>query len=268
MISTIEKTLSTTPTRRRALIRFWYETLSRLDRRGIMRLMNYGYADPAARRLPLDPPDEGDRYALQLYHHVASGIDLQGRDLLEVGCGRGGGASFVLRQHRPHKLVGLDFSLAAIRFCQGRYHLPGLSFVPGDAEALPFAEASFDAVINIESSHCYPSFERFLAEVRRVLRPGGHLLYADFRPREQLNVWREQITGAGFTIVQEQEITPAVVRALDADDARKRQLIARHAPPFIRTRFAHFAGLHGSPIYEQFRSGERAYMSIMMSYEL
>ena len=52
----------------------------------------------------------------------------------------------------------------------------GLDFVVGDAGRLPFSAAAFDAVINIEASHGYPAFPRFLAEVARVLRPGGPLL--------------------------------------------------------------------------------------------
>jgi SAM-dependent methyltransferase len=49
----------------------------------------------------------------------------------------------------------------------------------GDAEALPFADAEFDAVLNIESSHNYPHLERFFAEAVRVLKPGGYLVHAD-----------------------------------------------------------------------------------------
>ena len=56
----------------------------------------------------------------------------------------------------------------------------------GDAQNLPFPDESFDAVINVEASHIYPNFERFLGEVARVLRPGGHFLYADFRNRDGL----------------------------------------------------------------------------------
>ena len=53
----------------------------------------------------------------------------------------------------------------------------------GDADNLPFADQSFDAVINIEASHCYPRLSHFLADVARVLRPGGHFLYVDARWR-------------------------------------------------------------------------------------
>ena len=51
----------------------------------------------------------------------------------------------------------------------------------GNAIDLPFSDSSFDAVISIEASHRYPSFETFLREVRRVLRPGGHFMFADMR---------------------------------------------------------------------------------------
>jgi hypothetical protein len=54
--------------------------------------MNFGYrpSDPAIEVLPLLPEDEPDRSAIQLYHHVLGGVDLNGRDVLEMGCGRGG----------------------------------------------------------------------------------------------------------------------------------------------------------------------------------
>jgi SAM-dependent methyltransferase len=51
--------------------------------------------------------------------------------------------------------------------------------VQGDAEALPFDDGSFDAVINVESSHNYPDLAKFLSEVARVLRPGGHFSHVD-----------------------------------------------------------------------------------------
>ena len=67
--------------------------------------------------------------------------------------------------------------------------MPGLDFVHGDAENLPFPDESFDAVINVEASHIYPHFDRFLSEVKRVLRPGGHFLHVDFRNRDNFPSW-------------------------------------------------------------------------------
>ena len=47
-----------------------------------------------------------------------------------------------------------------------------------------------DVVLNVESSHCYGSMPRFLAEVRRVLEPRGYFLHADFRARSALETWQ------------------------------------------------------------------------------
>ncbi|SIG06667.1 Probable methyltransferase [Mycobacteroides abscessus subsp. abscessus] len=94
--------------------------------------------------------------------------------MLEVGCGHGGGASYLVRALQPASYTGMDLNPDGISFCRRRHDLPGLEFVQGDAEDLPFPDESFDAVINVESSHLYPHFPVFLTEVARVLRPGGN----------------------------------------------------------------------------------------------
>jgi SAM-dependent methyltransferase len=123
---------------------------------------------------------------------------------------------------------------------------------------------SFDVVVNIESSHCYRSTEQFLCEVARVLQPGGYLLYADYRDRKQVNLWRGQIAAAGFRVQLERSITSNVVRALDLDHERRLALIKRYAPQPIRERFGRFAGLRGSPIYEDLRTGRLDYRSFVL----
>jgi SAM-dependent methyltransferase len=257
----LDRYINRTPERRRAAIRFWYQLLSRLDTRAVMPFMNYGYVPPeAGPPLALDPADEPHRSCIQLYHHVAGAIDLRGRDVLEVGCGRGGGAAYIRRYLGPRSVIGVDFSDQAIRFCARQ---PGARFIPGDAEALPLAADSFDAVVNIESSHCYTSLERFATECARVLRPGGALLLADWRPAGGFGVLRAALHAAGFAILREDDITEGVVRALDRDNERKLALIRAHAPPLVAWRFARFAGVRGSPIYERLRRRELEYRSLV-----
>ena len=169
-------------------VKGWYQFLSLMDRRACMTFMNYGYAptDPSAPRLRLEPGEAKDRFCIQLYHRVAAAVDLRGKDVLEVGSGRGGGAAFVARHHGPLAVTGVDFARNAVNFCRRRHRHDALTFTRGDAERLPFPDASFDAVLNVESSHCYPDVPRFLREVRRVLRPGGALLFADMGSRAGL----------------------------------------------------------------------------------
>ena len=85
----------------------------------------------------------------------------------------------------------------------------------GDAESLPFADESFDAVINVEASHAYPRLSRFLAEVVRVLRPGGHFLYADFRGRSEFPGWEAALADTQLRQVSERVINPEVLRGLE-----------------------------------------------------
>ena len=111
--------------------------------------------------LPLAEFDEPNRFPIQLYHRTATQVDLSGKRVLEVSCGHGGGASYLVRTLHPASYTGLDLNPAGIAFCRKRHNLPGLDFVQGNAEDLPFADESFDAVINVESSHWLPSVRPF-----------------------------------------------------------------------------------------------------------
>jgi ubiquinone/menaquinone biosynthesis C-methylase UbiE len=252
---------------RKAIIWGWYQTLSILDKDSVVPFMNYGYApiDPQTPAVELRPEDQTHRYSIQLYRRVAGAIDLRDKDVLEVGCGRGGGASFVKRYLGPRSVTGLDFSGRAVAFCRQQYRLDGLSFRTGDAESLPFTDNSFGAALNVESSHCYNSMERFLSEVRRVLTPGGHFLFADIRRREAVPVLREELRASGLRLLEEERITPNVLRALELDSERKSSLIERSdAPKLFRKRIRHFAGLKGSQVYLRFQTREWEYMRFVL----
>src|SRR5438552_402454 len=158
---------------RKTIWRLWYPFLTRRLRGGEVLFLNYAFESEPPVGLSLAPEDEPNRACIQLYHHVASQVDLRAKEVLEVSCGHGGGASWIARTMQPASYTALDLNPTGVRFCQQRHTAPGLRFVQGDALKLPFADASFDAVINVEASHCYPDFPRFLAEVARVLRPGG-----------------------------------------------------------------------------------------------
>lgn len=264
MLERIFIALCQIPGLKKPLWQGWYGYLARRYGLPDWTFMNYGYTGVAAsQKLNLDPADEADRYCIQLYHHVAGAVDLRGRDILEVGSGRGGGASFIKRYLEPGRMVGVDLSQKAVDFCRSRHHAASLEFMKGDAERLPFPAASFDAVVNVESSHCYPSFPAFLSEVRRVLRPGGRFLYADFRDRASVKTWKETIQKAGLQVTCATDITANVLAALEADDRRKNELIRKMVPRPLRRSFENFAAVRGSKLYESFQSGNLAYWSFV-----
>jgi SAM-dependent methyltransferase len=259
-----ELAMHAVPRLRPRIVRLWYQLVSALDSQAIVLFMNYGYAAPAGVAPQLAPADEPYRYGIQLYRSVVAPLDLAGRDVLEVGSGRGGGAAYLARTFRPRSYTGVDFASQAVRFCRAHHRVPGLAFLPGDAEALPFGQHAFDVVLNIESSHTYLRPEQFFREVRRVLRPRGFFCFADWRATPDVEPLRAQLHAAGMEVLEEEDITPAVVRALDLDNDRKVELIRRHAPAFVRTRFRQFAAVRGTRTYAHFSDGTWQYRRFLL----
>ncbi len=251
------------PDMRKRLWGIWYQILARRFKQRDWTFMNYGYSelDPEAIPLAIEPIDEPDRYCIQLYHHAASGGEIEGKRVLEVGSGRGGGSSYIARYLRPASMTGVDLSQGAVELSRDRHPVANLQFRQGDSEALPFNNSSFDAVVNVESSHCYPNFEKFLSEVNRVLVPGGFFLWVDFRSVDELDGARRQFAESGMDLLAEREITPNVLRALELDSDRKQAAIDGLAPRFIKGHFTDFAGIRGSKVYEGFKSGQLRYWS-------
>jgi ubiquinone/menaquinone biosynthesis C-methylase UbiE len=241
-----------------------YNTLARRYEGSDWTFMNYGYVCSDGATLALDTADEPNRNCIQLYHHVASAVDLTDRIIVEVGSGRGGGASFVKRYLGPARLIGIDLSPNAVELCCRIHRVDGLEFRTGDAEHLPLDNSSVDAVINVESSHCYPSFDAFLAEVWRVLRPGGHFLYADFRDRRALEGWRNSVKRSGLVLLRETDITNNVLAALDRDNAHKQDFIDRAVPRLLHSAFNDFAGMRGTVIFNGFADRSLVYSSFVL----
>ena len=249
----------------RAVTTAWYQYMTRLDRNAEMVFMNYGFSelDPSV-RMELEPSDERDRYCIQLYHHVAAAVSLAGLDVLEVGCGRGGGASYIARYLGPRSMTGADIAEVAVKFCAGHHRHDNLFFRHADAQALPIPDESFDAIVNVESSHCYPSMKRFLGEVRRVLRPGGHFLFADRRDRRHSERLRGQFRRARFNVISERDITPNILRALDLDERRKTALIDRGVPWLLRKAVRQVAATRGTSLRLAFESRGWQYLSFVL----
>ena len=246
---------------RKAIWRLWYPYLTRRLRGESVLFLNYAFETDPPDAIPLEPEDEPDRYCIQLYHHVASQVKLQGKEVLEVSCGHGGGASWIARSMTPARYTGLDLNPSGVRFCLSRHQVPGLDFLQGDAQSLPFPEGSLDAVINVEASHCYPDFPGVLDEVARVLRPGGHLLYADFRFREQLADWEDAIARSPLEVVATRNIRDEVLRGMDRNAERHVALVHQRLPWFLHSLGKDFAGVPGSRIYEALQSGAMSYRS-------
>ncbi|HEU0021139.1 MAG TPA: class I SAM-dependent methyltransferase [Dehalococcoidia bacterium] len=247
----------------------FYNYLSSRDRHGKLTFMNFGFASAESEINSTHagaPDPEVRRKAL--YWTVANSIGANGwdwrqKDVLEVGSGRGGGADYLMARLKPRSYRGIDLSARAIKFCQDRHSHPGLTFSQGNAEALEFPGRSFDVVINLESSHCYPRMLKFLQEVDRVLRPRGYLLLADFRRRVGVASLHRYLQNSGLVEISRQDITENVLAALRLDSAANLALIQQYVPWWLHWLFRPFAGVENSGMPESFASGERVYLSFV-----
>lgn len=104
-----------------------------------------------------------------------------GARVLEVGCGRGAGAALVLDAFEPGSVFATDLDIEMIRKAK-RYltasQKGSVQLATADASSLPFQSTAFDAVFVFGVLHHVPDWRRGLAEIVRVLKPGG-LLYVE-----------------------------------------------------------------------------------------
>lgn len=245
-----------------------YELLAKYIPAADWHFMNYGYFPDAGEQVPdfgNDPKTQ--RYPMQMYYCLATKVDLAGKDVLEVGSGRGGGARLIAERLKPSSYTGMDLAHNAVALAGKIHSLPNLSFIQGSAEAIPLQDNSVDEVINVESSHAYGSVDKFLSEVKRVLKPGGSLLMVDFRYAHQMDQLRDQLRRSAMRVVLEEDITTNVVRAIEAEDTVKTERIRTLFPRKWQKLFSEFAGVVGSKFYNNLRDGERFYYRFVLRKE-
>lgn len=129
---------------------------------------------------------------------------LRGR-VLEIGCGRGGFAAALAREHAA-RVEGADFSRAAIAQAaahRGAAHVVRLDLVVADIGAIPHPDGAFDAVISCETVEHVPDPRRAVRECARVLRPGGRLYLTTPNYLGILGLYRayRRLTGRPYTEV-------------------------------------------------------------------
>jgi len=121
-----------------------------------------------------------ERVAEQAERRIRTAGFRPGERLLDVGCGNGV-ATVRLAVTLGLDVVGIDVDAEQIELARAAADgAPGVGFLVADATALPFADGSFDLVYTNKTTHHVARWRDAVAEMARVLGPGGRLVYADF----------------------------------------------------------------------------------------
>lgn len=138
-----------------------------------------------AERLVVNNPLRVIEQRFQIRRLRKAGVLEPGARVLEIGCGRGAGADLILDAFQPEMVFAMDLDERMIRKAR-TYLSPArrsrVAMYAGDAVDLPHRNGSMDAVFGFGVLHHIPDWQRGLAEVARVLRPGGVYFLEEIYP--------------------------------------------------------------------------------------
>jgi SAM-dependent methyltransferase len=157
--------------------------------------------EPTSERLIVEHyQHSAEDYLIYLFHIATYNFAkpyIDGKRVLDFGCGSGYGTAWVAGACA--KIVGVDIAPEAISYAQEHYQRANLTYTlvkPVDIEPLPFLSGTFDTILSFQVIEHIRNVSPYLAEIVRVLKPGGFLLIATpdrtsrlFRFQKPWNRW-------------------------------------------------------------------------------
>lgn len=161
-------------------------------------------------------------------------LDIQPHDhVLEIGFGPGEGIAEAARQTPQGFIAGIDFSETMLRMAEKRNHRSimqeHVELTLGDARELPYADESFDKVFAMNVFHFWPKPERELAECRRVLKPGGRVLFYITHH----SAWIPGLDASGVFIAYEPEDAETVLTQAGLRNVESKMTILNERKCFV-----------------------------------
>ena len=205
---------------------------------------------------PFQMPDWGigryERFAPDLEpaaEHVVELAELHpGECVLDLGCGTGNAALLAARAGAA--VTGIDPASRLLEIARERLAADGLdgSFVVGDAQALPFRDGEFDAVLSVFGVIFAVDAERALSEAIRVLKPTGRMLISVWLPGGGVDPMTEVLVKAIGAAHREGASAVPVARSRRSRTARRKVRRGRPRPRGrSRLRAEHAGGLPPRP---------------------
>ncbi len=144
-------------------------------------------------------------------------LDLEVSHACDLGCRTGLATRLLCKRFRGARVVGIDLAEAMLAATRRRRPFRGrLSCVCGDMAALPIRSAGVDLLFSNLALHWCDPLDAVLAEMRRVLRPGGALVFSTFGPDtlcEWRTVWNSAAEAEAIPLLDMHDVGDALIRA-------------------------------------------------------
>lgn len=189
--------------------------------------MNHGYSDSSQPMSleGLDAAEISQSHCIAFLQFLFLGELVNGKTLLEIGSGRGGNCRYLAKHTGATQIFGLEYCAGHVEFSNQNHSFDHLTFLQGDAHALPFEDESFDYVLSMEASHCYSDLNLFLGEVRRVLKPRGKMVYTDIVMTGKSLSFTQAIQKSGLKLVTQKDITDRIAQSIFENRDRVENLL-------------------------------------------
>ena len=195
--------------------------------------MNYGYADLNKDQYPiisknLLPAHSEWYYQSNLYIYLLSLVKLNYQNILDVGCGKGGGVSIYKEYYNFNSITGIDSNSNYIKYCNKK--LPEIKFINNDILNSPFNNNSFDIITGVQiveyfndnSDKLFSLFKEF----KRILTSKGVLLLTIHQYNtKDFSLTKDIIENNGFYISKEIDISKNILYSLTIDLVRTKDKI-------------------------------------------
>ncbi len=137
--------------------------------------------------------------------------------LVNLGCRTGASSNYLMRYFSAENITSIAASRSETKTC--RKHWPGLNFEYGRLDKIKYPNNHFDAAIAIEDAFAHAKREKILAEVLRVLKPGGQIVGTELvpdQPGDPITAYdyRRVLERAGFDSVRVEDITEDSLKVL------------------------------------------------------
>jgi len=264
--------------RRAAFLRRIYTAVCWFVPRNEWKHVNWGYAKlnkDGSLVGQLDDLDEEKRFYIQLYHYLATGFgnwpNLEGKNVLELRCGGGGGIDYLTRYLNANLCIGVDESSTQtqaardgfkdntkLRFYTAIDTLDNLSSID------QLKDDRIDLALSVQSSMHVRDFSKFIQEIDKVVRPGGFFAFADLRLAQDWPELERALQSSSMKIMKKENISNNVMLSLQLDEVSKFKVLSRKFGSIVRRIVKRFGIVKDNALAQSLAGGNNVAMAYIL----